>query len=201
VTLVVGFDLDLTLIDSRPGIEAIYRVLAEEAGVPVDLGRLLIGPPLEAELAKFFPAADVPALAARYRALYPRLAVQPTVALPGAHEAITAVHDRGGRVVVITSKSTPHAQLHLDALGLAVDEVVGSAFGHGKRDALKLHDAYAYVGDFEQDMRAARAAGVIAVGVLTGPSTSDQLVEAGADAVLTDLTAFGRWLEQISVGQ
>ena len=34
---VVGFDLDMTLIDSRPGIAATYRALSEETGVPVDI--------------------------------------------------------------------------------------------------------------------------------------------------------------------
>ena len=43
-------------------------------------------------------------------------------------------------------------------------------------------------------MRSARAAGVVAVGVRTGPSTSDQLYQAGADVVLEDLNAFPDWL-------
>lgn len=200
-SLTIGFDLDLTLINSRPGIEAVYRALSDETGVDVDLTRLVIGPPLEPELAKFFPADQVAALADRYRALYAAVAISPTVALPGAHEAIASVHEQGGRAVVITSKFRPNALLHLRTLGLDVDDVIGSAFGDGKRDALKNHNAYAYVGDFEHDMRSARAAGVVAVGVRTGPSTSDQLYQAGADVVLDDLNAFPDWLAQISVGQ
>lgn len=193
-SLTIGFDLDLTLINSRPGIEAVYRALADEAGVDVDLTRLVIGPPLEPELAKFFPPDQVGALADRYRALYPAVAVPLTIAMPGAVEAIASVREQGGRVVVITSKFQPNAMLHLQTLGLDVDEVIGSVFGDGKRDALKNHNAYAYVGDFEHDMRSARAAGVVAVGVRTGPSTSDQLYQAGADVVLEDLNAFPDWL-------
>ena len=34
--LVVGFDLDLTLMDSRPGIAAAYRALTARTGVYVD---------------------------------------------------------------------------------------------------------------------------------------------------------------------
>lgn len=34
--LVVGFDLDMTLIDSRPGIGAVWDLLAAETGVPID---------------------------------------------------------------------------------------------------------------------------------------------------------------------
>ncbi|NUV50253.1 HAD family hydrolase, partial [Streptomyces sp. CAI-78] len=45
---VVGFDLDMTLIDSRPGIGAAYRVLAAETGVPIDVDLVVsrLGPPL-----------------------------------------------------------------------------------------------------------------------------------------------------------
>jgi phosphoglycolate phosphatase len=199
--LTVGFDLDLTLINSRPGIEAVYRALGAEAGVPVDVSRLEIGPPLEPELAKFFPADHVPALADRYRALYPSVAIEATVALPGAYDALAAVRKWGGRIVVITSKFTPNARLHLDALGLDADDLIGSVYRAGKSEALRACGASAYVGDFEHDMRSARAAGVTAVGVLTGPSTSDQLRAAGADVILDDLTAFPDWLSQISVGQ
>src|SRR5262249_37514849 len=122
-------------------------------------------------------------------------------AMPGAHDAIAAVRERGGRVVVITSKNAPNARLHVEALGLDVDEVVGWAYGDGKRDALLTHGASAYVGDFEHDMRAARAAEVTAVGVMTGPSTSDELYAAGADVVLADLHGFPGLLDEISLGR
>jgi phosphoglycolate phosphatase len=200
VTITIGFDLDLTLINSRPGIEAVYRALGRETGTSIDVSKLVVGPPLEPELAKFFPAEAVPALADRFRALYPELAIAPTPAMPGAYDAIAAVRKLGGRVIVITSKFAPNARLHCEQLGFDVDDVVGWAYGDGKRDALRAHDAYAYVGDFEHDMRAARAAGVIGVGVPTGPSTSDQLRRAGADVILDDLTGFPAWLERISVG-
>jgi len=42
----------------------------------------------------------------------------------------------------------------------------------------------------------ARAAGAVAVAVATGPCSVDELVEAGADVVLTDLLEFPDWLEE-----
>ena len=64
---VVGFDLDMTLLDSRQGVGEVYEVLAAETGVLIDadLASSRLGPPLETELAEWFPAADVPAMAAR----------------------------------------------------------------------------------------------------------------------------------------
>ena len=69
--LVVGFDLDMTLVDSRPCILAVAKVLAEEEGVFIDaeLWASRLGPSLEVELACWFPAEDVDRIAWRYRAL------------------------------------------------------------------------------------------------------------------------------------
>ena len=51
--LVVGFDLDMTLIDSRPGVHATICALVAETGVLIDPDVVVarLGPPLEQELA------------------------------------------------------------------------------------------------------------------------------------------------------
>ena len=197
--LVVGFDLDMTLIDSQQGIGEVYRVLTAETGVPIDadLASSRLGPPLETELAEWFPAADVPAMATRYREIYRSYAIERTPLLPGAAEAVDAVHAAGGRVIVVTSKFTGNARLHLDHTGLDADELVGSAHGDGKRDALLQFRAHWYVGDHVADMRSARAAaeiapelGIVAVGVTTGPCDARELADAGADDILPDLVGF-----------
>jgi phosphoglycolate phosphatase len=193
----VGFDLDMTLVDSRPGIAATYRALVAQTGVHVDVeaavGRL--GPPLEHELALWFPAEQVPEALARYRALYPRYAIEPSVALPGAAAAVAAVHELGGRVLVVTAKRADLARLHIDHLGLPVDGVAGLAWKDGKARALREAGAVGYVGDHVADMAAARAAGVIGIGVGTGPCSLDELAGAGASVLLPDLTGFPAWLD------
>jgi phosphoglycolate phosphatase len=104
--MTIGFDLDLTLVDSRPGIAATYRALSEVDGVPIDVDAVVrrIGPPLEHELAYWYPAAEVPAAVDRYRALYRLHAITPSLALPGAAEAFAAVRAAGGTVIVVTAK-------------------------------------------------------------------------------------------------
>lgn len=194
--LVVGFDLDMTLIDSRPGIAAAYRALSARTGVVIDVDAAVarLGPPLETEIARWFPADQVAAAVASYRALYPAHAIEPSRLLPGARAALDAVRDAGGRVIVVTAKKTELARLHLDRLGLAVDALAGLAWAEGKVRALTAHRATVYVGDHTADMAAARAAGAVAVGVATGPCTVDELRAAGAAAVLTRLDAFAAWL-------
>jgi phosphoglycolate phosphatase-like HAD superfamily hydrolase len=193
---VVGFDLDMTLIDSRPGIGAVYDALAAETGVPIDTALVTsrLGPPLDVELANWFPADRVPAMVDRYRALYPSLAITPTIALPGAAEALAAVRALGGSTVVVTSKYGPNARLHVEHLGLPVDDLVGEAYAAGKGPALAERGALVYVGDHTADIAAARAAGTVAVTVATGPFTVDALRAAGADVVLESLREFPRWL-------
>ncbi|MFI5806460.1 HAD family hydrolase [Streptomyces sp. NPDC051561] len=193
---VVGFDLDMTLIDSRPGIKAAYQQLTAETGVPIDADLVVsrLGPPLEHEIANWFPEDRVEEIANRYRALYPSFAIAPATALPGAREAVAAVRAAGGRVVVVTGKWEPNAKLHLEHLGFEVDALAGNVWAEGKALALREHGASVYVGDHLGDVRGARAAQALAVGVTTGPYDAEALREAGADVVMADLTEFPAWL-------
>ncbi|MER6343648.1 HAD family hydrolase [Streptomyces sp. NPDC001595] len=194
--LTVGFDLDMTLIDSRPGIRACYLALAERTGafIDADLAVTRLGPPLEQELRNWFPAADVPDIADLYRSMYPTYAIAATPALPGAREAIAAVRASGGRAIVVTAKYEPNAELHLAHLGIEPDAVIGDLWAEAKAEALRAHGATVYVGDHTGDIRAARAADALSVTVATGPFTADELRAAGTDVVLAGLTAFPRWL-------
>jgi phosphoglycolate phosphatase len=195
--LVVGFDLDLTLVDSRPGIAAAYRALSDRTGVYIDADAAVtrLGPPLDVELALWFPPDEVSAMGDVFRRLYATTAIAASPALPGAAAAFAAVRARGGRVVVITGKYEPNARLHLAHLGLEADEVIGWAWAEGKVAAMTDHGVTAYLGDHPADMAAARAVPAAAVGVLTGGHGADELRAAGADAVLADLTEFPRWLD------
>jgi phosphoglycolate phosphatase len=193
---VVGFDLDMTLIDSRPGIRAVYERLVAESGAAIDVDLVVsrLGPPVEWELAHWLPEVEVTRWADRYRELYPEIALPLVEALPGAHAAIEAANLRG-RTILITAKNGPNARLHVDRLGLPVGEVFGQAWRDGKAAVLREQGATTYVGDHVHDMEAAQLAGVLGIGVATGPSSADELREAGAADVLTSLEPFPEWLD------
>ncbi|GAA3992894.1 HAD family hydrolase [Streptomyces marokkonensis] len=199
----VGFDLDMTLIDSRPGIRACYLALTERTGtyVDADLAVTRLGPPLEEELAHWFPAEEIAATADLYREMYPTYAVAATPALPGAREAIAAVREAGGRAIVVTAKYEPNAKLHLAHLGMEPDAVVGNLWAEQKAVALREHGADVYVGDHLGDVRGARTAGAHAVAVASGPCSAEELRAAGADVVLADLTEFPEWLAGYREGE
>ncbi|MET7287815.1 haloacid dehalogenase-like hydrolase [Streptomyces sp. NPDC005573] len=197
MTLTVGFDLDMTLIDSRPGIRACYLALSERTDtyIDADLAVTRLGPPLTEELVNWFPADQVPAMADLYREMYPSFAIAATPAMPGAPEAIAAVRAAGGRTMVVTAKYEPNAKLHLAHLGIEPDVVVGDLWAEQKAAALREHAAGVYVGDHVGDVRGARAAGALSVAVATGPCDGGELRAAGADVVLDDLSAFPAWLD------
>ncbi|GGW53168.1 HAD family hydrolase [Streptomyces xantholiticus] len=197
---IVGFDLDMTLIDSRAGIHAAYRALSAETGVWIDadLAVTRLGPPLEQELAYWFPDEQIREVGDRYREIYPVHAIGPTSAMPGAREAIAAVQELGGRAIVVTAKHEPNAELHLAHLDIAPDETIGRLWAEAKGEALREHGVSVYVGDHLGDVRGARVAGALSVAVPTGPCDADELRAAGADVVLEDLTAFPAWLRSYS---
>ena len=192
---VVGFDLDMTLVDSRPGTAATLTALATETGTHLDVDVIVgrLGARLEDELACWYPLDEVPAAADRYRARYADLGVPGTVLLPGAADAVAAVRADGGRAVVITAKFEPNAQACLRHVGLPVDEVVGWRWGPEKGEALAERDAALYVGDTSDDVAGAHAASALAVAVPTGPHDAATLRAAGADVVLPSLTEFPAW--------
>ena len=199
--LVVGFDLDMTLIDTRPGFAACLKALGEENGVDFDVDDLVgrLGPPLDVMLRPYFPALPderMAALVDRFRELYPDLAVPPTLAFPGAHDALAAVRAHRGSTLVITGKYAPNARLHTDALGFDVDHLVGGVWGHGKGPVLAEHGASVYVGDHVHDVEGALAAGVHSVSVLTGGCSEEELRDAGTHTVLGALDEFPGWLSE-----
>lgn len=197
--LVVGFDLDMTLLDTRPGIAAAFRELTVRTGVPVDaeLVTSRLGPPLRQEMAHWFPPADVDDAVTLYRSLYPDYAIAPSVPLPGAVDALSAVHGKNGKAIVITSKLGRLADLHIAHAGLDVDEVYGNVFAEEKAAVLTAAGAIAMVGDHVADMRGASVAKVHPIGVVTGPCSREDLLRAGAEIVLDDLRGFPAVLDEL----
>ena len=196
--LVVGFDLDMTLIDPRRGVEAAMTALETEIGAGIDVQWVVdhLGPPLETVLARWLPANDVDGAAWRYRELFGTLGIATTEAMPGARSAVQAVRDLGGTVVVVTAKYEQHAWESLAEIGVDVDVVVGWRYGSAKGQTLRAHGAQVYVGDHPADVIGAREGGAIAVMVATGGHSARELADAGGDVVLRSLEDFPAWLQR-----
>jgi phosphoglycolate phosphatase len=191
----VGFDLDLTLIDSRPAILATWTEVARETGAAIDLAAIdrRMGVKLEDEAAFWFPPDQVGPAAAVYRRHYVRLAPTMTTALPGASAALAAVRAAGAAPVVITAKHPVSVGPSMLAAGLTAQEIFTLVHGPEKAAVLVKIQAAAYVGDTPADMMAARSAETRAIGVPTGSFGKTELLDAGAHVVLDSLLDFPAW--------
>jgi phosphoglycolate phosphatase len=203
--LVVGFDLDMTLVDSAGAITATLQAAIEATpgGAGVRLRREQVWPwiglPMEPTAAALAPLADPEAVARAYRARFATIGLPQVRLLPGAVEALRAVHWAGGRILVISAKAQAGVHEVLTAVGLDREEVrpdlvVGGLFAAAKGERLLLEGARVYVGDHPGDVEAAKVAGAVSVAVATGPHDATSLAAAGADVVLPDLMGFPSWL-------
>lgn len=191
----VGFDLDLTLIDSQRAILAAWAEVARETGVPIDPDSVIrrLGIKLEDEAAYWFPPGERDVAADAYRRHYLRVGPQLTTALPGAGAALAAVRQAGEQAVIITAKHPVSVGPSLAAAGLEADDLYTHVYGPEKAAVLSRIGAAVYVGDAPADMSAAAAAGARAVGVATGSFGAADLVAAGAEVVLGSLLEFPPW--------
>ncbi|MFZ9750946.1 MAG: HAD family hydrolase [Candidatus Nanopelagicales bacterium] len=196
--LTVGFDLDMTLVDSADSIVESLMAVVVERGHEVDEQQIrdTIGMPFPLVLPTLIPEADPDELLAAYRAHYRVHGVPKTKPLPGAHDAVAAIREVGARVVVVTAKQGITAVGALAAAGFEIPEadVVAEVFAEEKGHALKGFGAQVYVGDHPGDMTGAKVASAVAVGVPTGPTSAEDLVAAGADVLLPEgLVQFRDW--------
>ncbi len=192
----IGFDLDMTLVDSADAIARSLAFAAALGGAVVAEAeaRSTVGLPLRECLARWLPQEGLDTAIDDFRSHYARHGIPTTTALPGAAAALRAVAELGGRSVVVTAKQPHQAEAVMQAAGLSADVVAGGHYGASKATVLAEHGAAVLVGDHTGDMAAAKAAGAVAVGVTSNVDDPAALSGAGADVVLPDLVAVSDWL-------
>ena len=200
------FDLDGTLTDPAKGIfSCLTHALVSVGLKPPSEDQLAgrIGPPLHESLRELVGEehADLfPAALETYRARYAEIGMFENVVYPGIHGALETVEAAGWTLWVVTSKPTVFARPILAHFGLSMffAGVHGSELSgeHANKQDLIAHvlktegiaaaDA-TMIGDRSYDVVGARSNGVRALGVLWGYGTRDELLTAGADAVVANV--------------
>jgi len=125
-------------------------------------------------------------------------------------KALAALKAMGLRLGVATNDSESSARRQLEALGLdqAIEFVAGYDSGHGGKPdpgmviAFARHlgappERIAVVGDSPHDLMAARAAGALAIAVLSGPVGRDALAPL-ADHVVADVAALPALMAELA---
>jgi HAD superfamily hydrolase (TIGR01509 family) len=204
----VVFDLDGTLVDTVPARISAWRETFAEAGIPVGDARLepMIGMDGRA-LAREVALEAGRTLDDGEAEKIDRLAGErfdehnhSPIPLPGARAALERLDAAGVTWAIATSSRAEQVAASVAALALPrmPRTVDGTRVAHAKPapDLLLLAASELgvepsrtwYVGDSTWDMRAARAAGMLPIGVLAGAAVDERtLREAGAARVLPSL--------------
>jgi HAD superfamily hydrolase (TIGR01509 family) len=214
---IVLFDIDGTLVDSNyRHVEAWSRAF-QELGQSVDDWSIhrSIGMDGELLLDAMVPDADG-ATRAKASELHERHYLSQGLALRCFHRArdlLRELADRG--VTVVLATSAPPAELEALRTTLDVDDAVDVVTSSGDVGTAKpapdiIHVALAraggssddavMVGDTVWDVRAAARAGVACIGLLSGGISAEELLDAGAAAVYSDVADLLERLDESPLG-
>lgn len=208
----IFFDLDGTLTDPMLGITSSVQYALSKFGISVRYLKELIpfiGPPLKESFQRFYGFSDEQAdeAVAYYREYFSPKGIYENEIYAGIPELLEDLSDAGFELAVATSKPGVYAERILKHFG--IDEyfslVVGSeldgtrvqkaeviqhvldVYGIAGKDAVM-------VGDREHDIKGAAACGVTSIGVLYGYGSRTELMEAGADHIVTTVKELREWL-------
>jgi HAD superfamily hydrolase (TIGR01509 family) len=200
MTKALIFDLDGTLIDTvYAHVFAWQRALAE-SGLPIEGWRIhrrigmsggLFTRAVAREAGRELTDPDAEAIQQRHGALFREL-LPDRRPLSGARELLAFLRAQGIPHGIATSGRRPEIDGSLDALGVPADMVVVERgdvlrakpepdlfLACQGRLGVQVADCYV-VGDAVWDLLAARRAGMLSVGLLTGGYGEDELLAAGA---------------------
>ncbi|WP_114202448.1 HAD family hydrolase [Janibacter anophelis] len=190
----ICFDLDGTLADSLPDIIGSFAASLVEHGLPHPGDapiRALVGLPLVDMFTALAPTADIAALSATYRRIYPTRFTQSSRPFDESAEVLEQLRARGYLLAVTTTKGSPVARELVTALGLAehLDHVQGTDGFPAKPAPDVIHRALGeldadgtwMVGDTTHDIGAGRAAGLRTYAVCRPGATHDRDTLAAAD--------------------
>ena len=199
------FDLDGTLIDSLSDIADCCNRLLAARGFPThsyDAYRYFIGDGMGKLVARVLPPeardeSTIKTFTADYYAEYERAWNVKTRAYDGIDQVLTAARDRGVRMSVLSNKPDRFTRRCVESFlaGHRFELVLGASdqFPRKPDPAAALHIArtmdirpgqFMYVGDTATDMKTAFAAGMQPVGALWGYRTAEELLSAGAAALV-----------------
>jgi len=202
------FDLDGTLIDSIPAHLHAYQELAmSEFGIQLNQEKILehFGKKSRDIITALFPLSgkNIDILVEKKQRLY-RQSFNRVKLLPGTKKVLRTAKEKAIKCALGTSSSKKNVEVAIKEFGLEFDVIItGEDIERGKPNpetflttAQRLEvspDDCFVIGDAIYDMMAAKKAGMLAIGVLTGSTTRRQLKMANADVIFENLLEFMDW--------
>jgi phosphoglycolate phosphatase len=203
----ICFDLDGTLVDPVRAMVHCVNLTCQELGVQPP-GREHLARYVDARPGELFASMEGipdPALALqKYWAHFEASGVAKHRVYEGVPLLLTRLKRQGHSLYVVSMTPRRYARrvLHEFDLLHSLDEVFGSDAATGTKGeviaALRLQGIVRpggyLVGDRAEDMAAAKANGLIPLGVTYGLGTATDLVDAGADKLFGSPAALDQWL-------
>lgn len=200
------FDLDGTLIDSSEGITKSAQYALSHFGISEpDRNSLFffIGPPLINTFMEHYGFTKERALEAvgKYRERYNKIGIFECSLFPGVKECIEALKVAGYRIGLASSKPEKSCERILEHFGILdmFDEVVGATFDgriDTKEEVLNEvmrrwsdipRNEMCLIGDTMFDIEGANRVNVPSIAVSFGFGDVNEMVSAGAKAVIDDI--------------
>lgn len=197
------FDLDGTLTDSGEGIIKCAIMTLERFGLPVPAWeemRVFVGPPLhESFINHGVPADRAEEAVEIYRSRYVPIGKFENEPYPGIHELLAKLKQEGFKLFVATSKPEvmaveilEHFQMDhyfdlicgasLDLTRNTKEEVIAHLLQQAGRDSNTI-----MVGDTKYDVLGAKHHGIPTIGVSWGYGTVEDMINAGAIAIVNTM--------------
>ena len=208
------FDLDGTLTDSSPGIiRCINYALAEleHEQIADERVRGVIGAPLTTIFQTLLGSSETAVLdraVAAYRVRFDDVGIFENCLFPGVGDALHELCKFGHHLQIVTTKPAVTARRVLGHLGITrfFEAVYGPALGDRPCDKAQLVAAalrasggnpshVAMVGDRADDIVAARAHHVCAIGAAWGYGSRNELEGAGPTYVAENVAELVRWVQ------
>ena len=201
----VVFDMDGTLLNTLPDLTALTNAVLSDLGYPThteEAIRGFIGDGVRALMMRAMPDSasddEKEAALAEWKSCYQEFGRRKTVPYPNIIEMLEGLKPKGVKLGVLSNKFDSAVK---DLAGFYFPATFDVAKGESptcprKPDPTGLlasiqeiglnPSQVAYIGDSAGDMKTAKAAGAMAIGVSWGYQTVDRLVSAGADMVIDD---------------
>jgi HAD superfamily hydrolase (TIGR01549 family) len=203
----VFFDIDGTLVDSNEQHVMAWAYAFREEGFPQELEdiRRQVGKGGDLLVPALLPDIDATAgkrVAERQGSNFKSLYLDHIRPFDGAVDLLRRVHESGRKILLASSAKQADLDHYIDLLGIAdivdatvsIDDVEVSKpapdiFGAAlEKLGVPATDAIV-IGDTPYDVEAAASAGLMTIGVTSGPFGAAQLKEAGAIAVYENVAA------------
>jgi HAD superfamily hydrolase (TIGR01509 family) len=207
------FDLDGTLIDSRPLVfETFKQVFAKKLPdhkLSEEELYSFFGPPLEKSFGRYFPENEVEDVIDLYQQINLDLHPSMLKTMPHAKELLSKLKEQGYTIGIVSNKRQKPVELGLTLSGLMpyTDIVLGKEnLGtpkpdpSGLRNAAEktgyLYDEIVYIGDTPSDVQAAKNMAVCSIGYTMDKTQKEPLQNSGCSYFCEDLNTIGRIVQE-----